>query len=220
MARIHFLEMDRHHDHHQMSLDTTTEHNLGDHGITLNSQDMKMDMDERHDSMTLYFHTNIGNDYVLFKKWKPTTPEEMIWTFIVIFILAVSYEGLKYYREYLLRIWRLYYYLISNVPKTISTDDENYDGIAAREPVPDIRRDIRSQILSLSHISQIFLHMFQCFISYLLMLVFMTYNVYLCIAVIIGAGVGYFLFGWYKQCLIYSEISDFIRLVNVPGTRF
>ena len=27
-----------------------------------------------HDMMTMYFHTNIGSDYVLFKGWKPDTP--------------------------------------------------------------------------------------------------------------------------------------------------
>jgi copper transporter 1 len=57
-------------------------------------------------------------------------------------------------------------------------------------------------MLSVSHMLQTFLHMFQFLISYLLMLVFMTYNVYLCIAVVIGAGVGYFLFGWYKSTVV------------------
>jgi len=37
--------------------------------------------------------------------------------------------------------------------------------------------------------------MLQVFLGYLLMLAFMTYNVWVCIAVILGAGVGYFLFG-------------------------
>jgi hypothetical protein len=30
----------------------------------------------------------------------------------------------------------------------------------------------------------------------------MTYNVYLCVAVVVGAGVGYFLFGWYKSTAV------------------
>ena len=44
------------------------------------------------------------------------------------------------------------------------------------------------------HIGLSFLHVIQVFISYLLMLVFMTFNVYLCVAVLAGAFVGYFLF--------------------------
>ena len=39
----------------------------------------------------------------------------------------------------------------------------------------------------------------QVTVSYMLMLVFMTYNVWLCLAVALGAGAGYFCFGWRKQ---------------------
>jgi len=42
----------------------------------------------------------------------------------------------------------------------------------------------------------------QVALSYLLMLVVMTYNVYLCLAVVLGAGVGHFLFGWRRRVLI------------------
>ena len=52
------------------------------------------------------------------------------------------------------------------------------------------------------HIGQSFLHMFQVFVSYLLMLAFMTYNAYVCIAIILGAGLGYFLFGWMRQTVV------------------
>lgn len=44
------------------------------------------------------------------------------------------------------------------------------------------------------HILQTILHVVQLFISYILMLVFMTYNVYLCLSIALGAGLGYFLF--------------------------
>ncbi|XP_022213495.2 LOW QUALITY PROTEIN: uncharacterized protein LOC111068359 [Drosophila obscura] len=48
--------------------------------------------------------------------------------------------------------------------------------------------------LSPLHMAQTFLHMLQVLISFLLMLVFMSFNVWLCSAVLLGAGVGYFLF--------------------------
>ncbi|XP_034665155.1 uncharacterized protein LOC117899328 [Drosophila subobscura] len=48
--------------------------------------------------------------------------------------------------------------------------------------------------LSPLHIAQTFLHMLQVLISFLLMLVFMSFNVWLCAAVLLGAGLGYFLF--------------------------
>lgn len=50
-------------------------------------------------------------------------------------------------------------------------------------------------LLSRRHLIQTFLHMLQLAVSYMLMLVFMTYNTWLCLAVVLGAGAGYFLFG-------------------------
>jgi hypothetical protein len=50
-------------------METTIQHNHRDD----HDHDHDMDM-SGHDMMTMYFHTNIGSDYVLFKKWKPTTP--------------------------------------------------------------------------------------------------------------------------------------------------
>ena len=51
------------------------------------------------------------------------------------------------------------------------------------------------RLLNKTHLLQSFLHMAQLTISYLLMLVFMTYNSWLCLAVVLGSGMGYFLFG-------------------------
>ncbi|VDD81782.1 unnamed protein product [Mesocestoides corti] len=47
---------------------------------------------------------------------------------------------------------------------------------------------------SLQHLLQTLLHVLQLFISYMLMLIIMTYNVYVCVALLVGAGLGYFLF--------------------------
>jgi hypothetical protein len=60
-------------------METTTQHHHGDNGTTQShdhdhDHDHDMDMDMSHDMMTMYFHTNIGSDYVFFKKWKPSTP--------------------------------------------------------------------------------------------------------------------------------------------------
>lgn len=60
----------------------------------------------------------------------------------------------------------------------------------------------RQRMLSLAHLLQTILHIIQVVISYFLMLVFMTYNGYLCIAVALGAGVGYFLFSWKKAVVV------------------
>lgn len=60
----------------------------------------------------------------------------------------------------------------------------------------------RPTMFSRMHGFQTFLQIVQTVLSYFLMLIFMTYNVWLCVAVVIGTAVGYFLFGWKKSCIV------------------
>jgi hypothetical protein len=63
-----------------------------------------------------------------------------------------------------------------------------------------------ARILSGHHLIQTVLHILQMGISYLLMLIAMTFNIYLFLAVILGAGFGHFLFGWRRMYVIdYNE---------------
>lgn len=57
-------------------------------------------------------------------------------------------------------------------------------------------------MFSATHLLQTFLHIVQISVSYLLMLIFMTYNIWLCAAVLFGATLGYFLFGWKKSVVV------------------
>jgi len=63
-------------------------------------------------------------------------------------------------------------------------------------------KSFSSKLLSSGHLIQTLLHMVQITVSYLLMLVFMTYNSWLCLAVVLGAGAGYFIFGVYRMTSI------------------
>lgn len=56
-----------------------------------------------------------------------------------------------------------------------------------------------SKMCSGWHWLQSFLHIFQIFISYCLMLAFMTYNGWVCIAICVGGGLGHLLFGWMRR---------------------
>lgn len=51
-------------------------------------------------------------------------------------------------------------------------------------------------MLSAVHIVQTCLQGVQVTLGYFLMFIFMTYNVYLCVAVVIGTVLGYFIFSW------------------------
>lgn len=60
----------------------------------------------------------------------------------------------------------------------------------------------RPRMTSPMHFYQTFLHVVQVTLSFLLMLIFMTYNYCLCSAVVVGAAIGYFLFGWKKSVIV------------------
>ena len=76
-----------------------------------------------------------------------------------------------------------------------------------RRKKQNVRLDgFRARLLSGSHFIQTLLHIIQMTMSYLLMLVAMTYNSYLFLAVVLGAGMGHFLFGWCRSTVIdYNE---------------
>ena len=57
-----------------------------------------------------------------------------------------------------------------------------------------------------AHALQSLLHVLQVSVSYLLMLVVMTYNGYLFIATVLGAGLGYFLFAWKR--VVVADVNE------------
>ncbi len=65
---------------------------------------------------------------------------------------------------------------------------------------------IETNMWSRFHLVQTLLHAVQMILAYLVMLIFMTYNSWLCAACIAGLTVGYFAFGWRKTVVL--EQSD------------
>lgn len=59
--------------------------------------------------------------------------------------------------------------------------------------------NFRTLLFSKIHFLQTIIHIIQLVIGYCLMLIFMTYNIWLCIAVALGTGLGYWLFSWDKS---------------------
>ncbi|MEQ2210101.1 hypothetical protein XENOCAPTIV_008477, partial [Xenoophorus captivus] len=122
----------------------------------------------------------------------------MVGACIGVFLLAVLYEGLKIGREILLRRSQV------NV-RYNSMPLPGADGTMLMETHKTANCSpfiLRQRMLSPAHFLQTFLHIIQVVVSYVLMLVFMTYNAYLCIAVAAGAGMGYFLFSWQKAVVV------------------
>ncbi|XP_008555745.1 high affinity copper uptake protein 1 isoform X2 [Microplitis demolitor] len=139
--------------------------------------------------MMMYFHFGY-DETILFESWKISTMGGLIGSMIGIIIMAALYEGLKYYREYL--FWKTYNTLQY---RSVTVPPE-------KNPTTEDSRVVQPTMLSWMHTFQTLLHIIQIILSYFLMLIFMTYNVWLCIAVVLGAAIGYFLFGWKKSVIV------------------
>ncbi|XP_014272651.1 high affinity copper uptake protein 1 isoform X2 [Halyomorpha halys] len=175
------------HDMHHMDENTMT------HG---QMEDGSAGMHEGHMMMPMYFHFGLG-DTVLFQFWKVNDYGGLLSSMLGIFIAAMLYEGLKYFREYL--YWKNYNMLqYQNVNKPTNQETER----VINNLVNDVIHRQPPSLLTVHHIIQTLLHIIQIFVSYLLMLIFMTYNVWLCLAVVLGSATGYFLFGWRKSLFV------------------
>ncbi|GIY14717.1 high affinity copper uptake protein 1 [Caerostris extrusa] len=141
-------------------------------------------------NMPMYFHFGLETT-ILFKEWTTSSTESLIGSVIGIIILAMLYEGLKFFREFL---FKKYFTSLEYSSVSVLGDDG--------KPVTEVHKVARNRMLSWPHIIQTFLHIVQMVLSYFLMLIFMTFNIWLCLAIVFGSGVGYFLFGWRKATVV------------------
>lgn len=172
------------------------------------------------DMMYMYFHGGIS-DTILFDFWRPKSLIIFLLSCFILFISAALYEGLKLLREKLIRneINRLAQDydkeqasqkegLNNNESLLFNNNNNNNTKPIDEATITETKVKIfqnRSRLLSRGHLIQTFLHMVQVTLSYLLMLVFMTYNSWLCLSVVLGAGLGYFFFGYKRMTTIDSN---------------
>ncbi|XP_038637412.1 high affinity copper uptake protein 1 isoform X2 [Scyliorhinus canicula] len=150
----------------------------------------------RHDHssggmMQMSFYFGYKNVELLFPGLVINSVGGMVGACVVVFLCALAYEGLKISRECLLRK---------------SQVNVRYNSMPVPGPngtiLMETHKTVGQQMFSIPHLIQTVLHIVQVVTSYFLMLVFMTYNGYLCIAVALGAGAGYFLFSWKKAVVV------------------
>ncbi|XP_053551661.1 high affinity copper uptake protein 1 [Bombina bombina] len=190
MSHNHMATSDPHAGHHMTTSDphaghqhpTTAGHNHGGGG---GGGGCGMHM------MPMSFYFGYDKVELLFSGLVINSGGEMAGAFVAVFLLAMLYEGLKIAREALLRK---------------SQVSIRYNSMPVPGPngttLMETHKTVGQQMLSLPHVIQTCLHIIQVVVSYFLMLVFMTYNAYLCIAVAAGAGTGYFLFSWKKAVVV------------------
>lgn len=146
------------------------------------------------DHMPMYFHFST-KAIILFKEWEVSSVQGMVFSVIAVLILSALYEGLKYFREYL---FKKYFSSLEYSSVSVLNDDG--------KTVTEIHKIARNRILSWPHAVQTVLHTIQMLVSFALMLIVMTYNVWLLLAVAVGMGIGYFFFGWRKATVV--DITD------------
>ncbi|XP_022817362.1 high affinity copper uptake protein 1 [Spodoptera litura] len=140
----------------------------------------------------MVFHAGVCQE-ILFSGWMTTNALELFGSAVAIFFAGVLYEGLKYFREAL------------HARASSSTGDSRVNitksECGANGPCGGTAV-VKYTMFSSGHVIQTLLHFLQSTASYTLMLVFMTYNVWLCIALVLGLAVGYFFFGWRKNTVV------------------
>lgn len=133
---------------------------------------------------------------LLFKGWTISTAGGMAGSCIAVVLIAILFETLKSYK-----------------PNQQKPHKEN------SETTPLIRRpnqDLTSTFQAISHLKKTLLFIAQLIVGYFLMLVAMTYNVWLFLAVVGGCGIGYFLVHPYMEYYLgqCSERSHPIYYIN------
>lgn len=148
----------------------------------------------------MFFHAGV-KEVILFDIWRTNDVKGIIGSVVGIILLGILYEAIKVFREHLK--YKSVSRNSSNVQAATVVDLQPFKSshktesnqVLAREIPPQQRR---AGMLTMDHFLQTVLHVIQVVISYFLMLIFMTYNVWLCLAVTAGSGLGYFLLGWLR----------------------
>jgi len=177
------------------------------------SSTMSPDMDM---GMKMYFHVGY-QPYVLIKQWVAETDGAMFGSCVFFFVLAILYELLKYYRQIHLNKAQCVV-CETNINPENGADNSRGEPSEpschseSAKPQQPLQRESgvkRSTIkmFSTAHLIQTGLHVLQVFISYLLMLAFMLFNIWICLAVLLGAGSGYFLIGT-KKVTAYTPYNE------------
>jgi len=175
-----------------------------------------MDMDHDHDHsgggdgstsssacpMIMVFHGG-HCERILWSGWVASTVTEFAFSCLAFFLLAMIYESLKFVREHFLRK------SVRNEVQRITLELQSKNACTGECSNPAFsemqQKTYMQRIFSSHHIIQALINIIQVAISYLLMLVFMNYNYWLCLSVILGLGLGYFFFGWMKQDVYENE---------------
>lgn len=214
----------QHHHHHDMAGNGGTHHHHHEgHNRQLEAEAEPEPWAGGHEGMMMYFHGGY-TEVILFDFWRIDSVGGLVGSMFACFVLGILYEGIKFARDHVLRTSGTFKTQPAT-PVSPTTGSTTEDGPPASsvgekreestpgqleeslQQVPqDSVRSVETSMFSLGHLLLTSLHLIQVTLAYFLMLIVMTYNTWLCLAVVIGATVGYFLFGWRKNAIV--DVSD------------
>lgn len=168
-----------------------------------------------HTCMKSFLHFDFG-DTVLFKTWVLQSTWDIVLTCLAFLLLAILYEGIKCYREHLFKrlsfavkkqvpvLGTLHHHHLHQSASGVTHARQRESSCPTEAPTFSLgKSNFNLRILSVPHTIQSLLHVVQMLLSYTLMLAFMTFNLYICLSIILGAGIGYFLFYWRKITVVH-----------------
>ncbi|KJA27596.1 hypothetical protein HYPSUDRAFT_107133, partial [Hypholoma sublateritium FD-334 SS-4] len=153
--------------------------------------------------MNMLWNTDIIDTCIVFRSWRISSNAVFFWSCAAIIALGVFYEYLRVFQR------RLDHHIALSLSKGKGRTRAASSGRASPEgsrslaeesgllsgqrtlndsiagtPVPPVPRALRAVVYGAT-----------VFLSFFLMLVFMTYNAYLITAVVVGAALGHYIFG-------------------------
>jgi len=124
---------------------------------------------------------------VLIKQWKTSNAGELLGTVLFWFLVALLHQGTK-------RLRRSLHNRQKASPRGGFAKLNEQEGSPIQSPEAAVVEAPNSWCKLQNHILQSFLQLVQTTTSFLLMLVFMTYNVWLAVAIVLGDMCGYMIF--------------------------
>ncbi|KAE9421726.1 hypothetical protein Angca_007243, partial [Angiostrongylus cantonensis] len=176
--------------------------------------------------MKMWFHGG-WDEVILFEFWRISSFSGLILSFIAIFVMGAIYEGIKWFRVYL--------QMISSTSEFVSNESgirtrrlpvkQRRFSVITAEANEDFKTHKYNKVsvyaervmqspfthahaCSSMRLLEAFLYVVQLVLAYWLMLIVMTYNTWLTMAVIGGAGFGHWLFAVIKFRNPESETAD------------
>lgn len=193
------------HDHLQIPSDKAT---LNSHPMThshpVNSfteADVPDNNYEGDDMMMMYFYFGYENVQMIIKNWIIDNVPEMVGSCTGLFMVAIIYEFLKVFRD--VKTQELNKQFEKKEPRFEDSqsgleDDHHEIQNESNQALLQRKTTLLAIFSNRIHILLSFTYFLQQFLSVCLMLIFMTFNMYLILSITLGMGIGYYLSGFIR----------------------